>query len=44
MRSSGMLERVTSLLQKENVKFDVWDESVPDPTVAVVDKGAAFYG
>lgn len=40
MRDSGMLDRVTAPLRKAGVKFDVFADTVPDPTTDVVAKGA----
>ena len=41
MQSSGMLSRVTGVLDEAGVKWDVFADTVPDPTDTAVEKGVA---
>jgi choline dehydrogenase len=40
---AGLLERATAPLRAGNVDFAVFDKVAPNPPIAVVDEGAAFY-
>ena len=41
MQSSGMLSRLTGVLDEAGVKWDVFADTVPDPTDTAVEKGVA---
>lgn len=40
---AGLVEKITQLLKDNNLSFDVFDKTVPNPTVAVVKEGIAAY-
>ncbi len=42
MRSSGMLERLTGLLDRADIAWQAFSDTVPDPTTTVVEAGAAI--
>jgi alcohol dehydrogenase class IV len=42
MRSSGMLERLTGLLDRADIAWQAFSDTVPDPTTTVVEAGAAM--
>lgn len=43
LRSSGTLDKVGALLAAKGIQYEVFDDTVPDPTVEVVGKGAEFF-
>jgi alcohol dehydrogenase class IV len=42
VRKAGLLERVILPLEDAGVEIDIFDEVMPDPTVTLVEKGAAI--
>jgi len=42
VRKAGLLERVILSLEDAGIKVDIFDEVMPDPTVTLVEKGAAI--
>ncbi len=44
IRDSGILDRVTDLLDQASIRWRVFADTVPDPTTAVVDTGASILG
>jgi alcohol dehydrogenase class IV len=42
MRSSGVLDRLTGLLDRAGIRWQTFADTVPDPTSDVVEKGAAI--
>ena len=41
--TAGLLERVAAPLKAANVDYAVFDQVAPNPPIALVDEGAAFY-
>jgi len=42
LRESGILDRVSRILEKENITFSLYDKVSPEPDTEVVDRGVIF--
>lgn len=43
LRSNGTLDRITSQLSAKGMSFEIFDDTIPDPTVEVIGHGAKVF-